>query len=91
MKTIHLLIYSSFLLHDFFDIKVHSEINNNNSLLNLFCLENVKGEMINAGLEYEENFAKETCECYLKQFYENGNHDKAIYFCKEIAKEKFDL
>ncbi len=91
MKTIHLLIYSSFLLHDFFYIKVHSEINNNNSLLNLFCLENVKAEMINAGLEYEESFAQETCECYLKEFYKNGNHVRAIYFCKEIAKEKFNL
>ena len=80
----------SFILANSLNIEVYSEINKN-SLLNMFCLETVKAEMINANLQYEESFAEETCDCYLKTFSESGNHEESITTCKEIFKSKFNL
>ena len=87
---IPLIFYGYILFSQPFILKVHSDINTN-SLLNMFCLENVKAEMARADINYEEGFAEETCECYLRNFLESGNHNESISICKEIAKEKFNL
>ena len=85
-----LIVYGYILFSQPFILKVYSDLNTN-SLLNMFCLENVKAEMSRADFNYEEGFAEETCECYLRNFSESGNHDESISICKEIAKEKFNL
>ena len=87
---IPIIVFGYILFSTPFSLKVYSDINTN-SLLNMFCLENVKKEMERADINYEEGFAEETCECYLRNFSENGDHNKSISICKEIAKEKFNL
>ena len=87
---IPLIVYGCILFCHPFSLKVYSDINTN-SFLNMFCLENVKAEMARADINYEEGFAEETCECYLRNFLESGNHNESISICKEIAKEKFNL
>ena len=90
IKRIPLIVYGYILFSQPFILEVHADINTN-SLLNMFCLENVKAEMTKADINYEEGFAEETCECYLMNFSESGNHNESISICKEIAKEKFNL
>ena len=63
----------------------------NNSIINLFCMENFKEEMLKAKINYEEEIAKETCDCYLKEFIKNNSHQKAINKCKLETKKKFNL
>ena len=63
----------------------------NNSILNLFCLNNFKEEMLRANISYEEEIANYTCECYLEEFLENRSHQKAISKCKLETQEKFNL
>ena len=63
----------------------------NNSILNLFCLNNFKEEMLRANIKYEEEIANYTCECYSEEFSENRSHEKAISKCKLETQEKFNL
>ena len=62
-----------------------------NSIINSFCIENFKEEMLKANLNYEEEIAKETCDCYLKEFINTNSHQKAINKCKLKTKKKFNL
>ena len=62
-----------------------------NSIINLFCIENFKEEMLKANINYEEEIAKETCDCYLKEFINTKSHQKAINKCKLETKKKFNL
>tara|TARA_B100001989_G_C24260305_1_gene326561 strand:- start:266 stop:547 length:282 start_codon:yes stop_codon:yes gene_type:complete len=62
-----------------------------NSIINLFCIENFKEEMLKANINYEEEIAKETCNCYLKEFINTNSHQKAINKCKLETKKKFNL
>ena len=62
-----------------------------NSIINLFCIENFKEEMLKANIFYEEEIAKETCDCYLKEFINTNSHQKAIHKCKLETKKKFNL
>ena len=62
-----------------------------NSIINLFCIENFKEEMLKANINYEEEIAKETCDCYLKEFINTNSHQKAINKCKLETKKKFYL
>ena len=62
-----------------------------NSIINLFCIENFKEEMLKANINYEEEIAKETCDCYLKEFINTNSHQKAINKCKLETKKKFNL
>ena len=47
--------------------------------------------MLKANLFYEEEVAKETCDCYLKEFLNTKSHQKAINKCKLETKKKFNL
>ena len=38
------------------------------SIINLFCIESFKVEMLKANLNYDEEIAKDTCDCYLEEF-----------------------
>ena len=78
------------LLVGYFNFEYLAETNNN-SIINLFCIENFKEEMLKANINYEEEIAKETCDCYLKEFIKNNSHQKAIIKCKLETKKKFNL
>ena len=60
-----------------------------NSIIKLFCLQSVKEEMLNAEVEYIEEIANETCECYYKEFKQTANHQDAKTKCKLQTQENF--
>ena len=62
-----------------------------NLIINLFCIENFKEEMLKANINYKEEIAKDTCDCYLKEFMKTNSHKKAINKCKLETKKKFNL
>ena len=63
----------------------------NNSVMNLFCIENFKDEMLKANLKYDVEIAKNACDCYLDEFSKTTSHQKAINKCKLETKKKFNL
>ena len=70
--------------------KSHANINTN-SIINMFCLENVKAEMLNAKLEYKDSLGKEICNCYIKNLTNNKSHEKSISDCKIESKKNFNF
>ena len=61
------------------------------SIINLFCIESFKVEMSNANLNYDEKIAKDSCDCYLREFSNSKSHQKSIVKCKLETKKKFNL
>ena len=53
-----------------------------NSIIKLFCLQSVKEEMMNAEVEYSEEIANQTCECYYEEFAQTASHKDAKTKCK---------
>ena len=78
------LVFGNLNIENYADTK-------NNSIINIFCIENFKEEMLKANINYEEEIAKETCDCYLKEFVKTNSHQKAINKCKLETKKKFNL
>ena len=64
---------------------------NANSIIKIFCIENVKKEMTKANLIYKDSFGDEVCDCYLKNINNNIEHEKAIFKCKNDVNKKLDL
>ena len=60
-----------------------------NSIIKLFCLQSVKQEMINAEIEYSEEIANATCECYYEEFSQTSSHQDAKTKCKLETQESF--
>ena len=60
-----------------------------NSIIKLFCLQSVKEEMLKAEMEYSEDIANETCECYYEEFTKTSSHQDAKTKCKLEIKESF--
>ena len=60
-----------------------------NSIIKLFCLQSVKEEMLKAEMEYIEEIANETCQCYYEEFMQTASHQDAKNKCKLEAQEKF--
>ena len=58
-----------------------------NSIIKLFCLQSVKEEMLKAEMEYSEDIANETCECYYEEFTKTSSHQDAKTKCKLETKE----
>ena len=58
-----------------------------NSIIKLFCLQSVKEEMMKAEMEYIEDFANETCECYYEEFIKTASHKDAKTKCKLETQE----
>tara|TARA_Y100000589_G_C26840101_1_gene501616 strand:+ start:343 stop:576 length:234 start_codon:yes stop_codon:yes gene_type:complete len=73
-----------------FNNKSFAEIKTN-SIINFFCLENVKSEMIKANLNYEKSFGIDVCNCYIKNLSKNISHEKSISNCKIEASKKYNL
>ena len=61
------------------------------SIINLFCIQNFKEEMLKANINYDEEIAKDTCDCYLEEFINTNSHSKAISKCKLKTQKKFNL
>ena len=61
-----------------------------NSIIKLFCLQSVKEEMMKAEMEYSEEIANETCECYFEEFTQTASHQDAKTKCISKTKEKLN-
>jgi len=88
IKVIGLINFS--LLWVFLNIELLAETKKN-SIINLFCIENFKEELLRANIKYDEEIAKDTCDCYLEKFSNSRSHQKAINKCKLETKKKFNL
>ena len=86
----YFVLISFFLLSGFLGSEYLAETKNN-SIINLFCIETFKVEMLNANLNYDEEIAKETCDCYLEEFTNSASHQNSIDKCKLKIKKKFNL
>tara|TARA_Y100000991_G_scaffold89160_1_gene67188 strand:- start:143 stop:424 length:282 start_codon:yes stop_codon:yes gene_type:complete len=62
-----------------------------NSIINLFCIQNFKQEMLKAKINYDEEIAKEACDCYLEEFINTNSHQKSVNKCKLETKKNFNL
>ena len=74
--------------YGFYDTEYLAETNNN-SIINLFCIENFREEMLKAKINYDKKIAKETCDCYLEEFLNSRSHQIAINKCKLETKKKY--
>jgi len=61
-----------------------------NSIIKLFCLQNVKEEMLKAEIVYSEKIANETCDCYYEEFTQTASHQDAKTKCKLETKENLN-
>ncbi len=61
-----------------------------NSIIKLFCLQSVKEEMLKVEMEYSEEIANETCECYYEEFTQTASHQDAKTKCKLETKKVFN-
>ena len=84
LVTISYLTLNQLFLNSYADI-------NANAIINMFCLENVKAEMLAAKLEYKEIFGQQVCMCYLKKISNNKSHKQSISECKEESKNNINL
>ena len=61
-----------------------------NSIIKLFCQHSVKEEMMKAEMEYSEEIANETCDCYYEEFMQTASHHDAKTKCKLKTKENLN-
>ena len=61
-----------------------------NSIIKLFCLQSVKEEMLKAEIEYSEEIANETCDCYYEEFTQTASHQDSKTKCKLETKENLN-
>ena len=61
-----------------------------NSIIKLFCLQSVKEEMLKAEMEYIEEIANDTCECYYEEFIQTTSHQDAKTKCKLETQESLN-
>jgi len=52
------------------------------SIIKLFCLQSVKEEILRAEMEYSDQIANETCDCYYAEFTRTASHQDAKTKCK---------
>ena len=84
------VLVSFFLLWGFINSEYLAETQKD-SIINSFCIESFKVEMSKANLNYDEKIAKDTCDCYLREFLNSTSHQNSIDKCKLEAKKKFNL
>ena len=61
-----------------------------NSIIKLFCLQSVKDEMLKVEMEFSEEIANETCECYYEEFIQTASHQDAKTKCKLETQESLN-
>jgi len=86
----HFVLVSFFLLWGFLNSEYLAETKND-SIINLFCIESFKVEMSKAKINFNEEIAKDTCDCYLKELAKSTSHQKSINKCKLETIKKFNL
>ena len=86
----NIVLGSFFLLFGFLNSEYLAEVKDN-SIINLFCVEAFKLEMLKANLNYDVKIARDTCDCYLREFVNSTSHQNSIDKCKLEAKKKFNL
>ena len=64
--------------------------NKKNSIIKIFCIQSVKEEMMNAEMEYSEEIANETCECYYRESIKTASHHDAKTKCKLETQESLN-
>ena len=84
------VLVSFFLLWGFINSEYLAETQKD-SIINLFCIESIKEEMSKANLNYDVKIARDTCDCYLREFLNSTSHQHSIDKCKLEAKKKFNL
>ena len=84
------VLVSFFLLWGFINSEYLAETQKD-SIINLFCIESIKEEMSKANLNYDVKIARDTCDCYLREFLNSTSHQSSIDKCKLEAKKKFNL
>lgn len=84
------VLVSFFLLWGFINSEYLAETQKD-SIINLFCIESIKEEMSKANLNYDVKIARDTCDCYLREFLSSTSHQNSIDKCKLEAKKKFNL
>ena len=84
------VLVSFFLLWGFINSEYLAETQKD-SIINLFCIESIKEEMSKANLNYDVKIARDTCDCYLREFLNSTSHQNSIDKCKLEAKKKFNL
>ena len=90
--TKKIFVLGSFFLLLVFSNSEYLAETRNNSIINLFCIESFKLEMLKANLNYDEEIAKDTCNCYLLEAFTNGtSHQNSINKCRLKTKKKFNL
>ena len=60
------------------------------SILKLFCLQSVKDEMMSAEMEYSNEIANQTCECYYEEFIKTASHQDSKTKCKLETQESLN-
>ena len=86
----YFVLGSFFLLWGFINSEYLAETQKD-SIINLFCIEGIKEEMSKANLNYDVKIARDTCDCYLREFLNSTSHQNSIDKCKLEAKKKFNL
>ena len=69
------------ILFNFFDNYYLAQMKQN-SIIELFCIQSVKEEMLKAEMIYSEEIANKTCECYYEEFTQTASHEDAKTKCK---------
>ena len=86
----HFVLGSFCLLFGFLNSEYLAETKKQ-SIINLFCLENIKEEMLKANMKYDQQIAEHTCDCFFREFTNMASHQKAVYKCKLETKKEFNL
>ena len=81
------VLVSFFLLWGFINSEYLAETQKD-SIINLFCIESIKEEMSKANLNYDVKIARDTCDCYLREFLNSTSHQNSIDKCKLETKKK---
>ena len=77
------VLVSFFLLWGFINSEYLAETQKD-SIINLFCIESIKEEMSKANLNYDVKIARDTCDCYLREFLNSKSHQNSIDKCLSL-------
>ena len=61
-----------------------------NSIIKLFCIQSVKEELMKAEVDYSEEIANQTCQCYYNEFTQTASHQDAKTKCKLETQEELN-
>ena len=88
-KYISLIFVNLMILLNFFNSHSLAQTKKN-SIIKLFCLQSVKEEMFKSDMEYSEEIANDTCDCYYKEFMQTASHQDSKTKCKLETRENLN-